>query len=198
MDSKFKKGDYVVHSKHGVGHILNVDEDKQMYSVSFCSSGLRKVRFSTFMSPRKNGEYEVIYINKNDRISIELRDYIKYTNERIFEPFTVKRFKELFDPKNVICFQGQKFLLDKYKVRSREGYSHIVSERSCIMHVVEPVVNAYFRYIDEKSYYDYKKREDECREMRCLKEFTEDEWDQFVYNVSEKYGELIEINKAED
>lgn len=178
----FKIGDYVTHRKFGVGQIIEVNTEDEMYLVSFCETGMHRVKFTTKMDARENDDYEFTYIDRTDSLSLKLISLCG--NIIIREDFSIKRYKELRDESNVILHKGKEYRLLQYEVYSEFSESRVISERFCLAHKYSPCIRVKFRYADNEFFQNIS---DNKRDFPLMMHSMEDE-ESFKYNVREKYG----------
>lgn len=188
-EAKFKAGDFVTHDKFGVGEIKEVCEDEGYYKISFYATGEHRVRFSTFLRPRKNGDYKRD-VRKGDRC-IEIT-FHRYGSNKIElkEDFSVERFNELVSCKTME-YDDVEYRLEHFYVYSIHQKLLVIEfDRRIIGR--ESSINASFVFIDKGF---TRKLLDEGANIEefggCIN--TEDEIADFAFEVLKLYNKNIEL-----
>lgn len=187
-EAKFKEGDFVTHDKFGVGEIKEVCEDKGYYKISFYATGEHRVRFSTFLRPRKNGDYKRD-IRKGERY-IEINLW-RYNSDDVIlkEDFSVERFNELVSCKK-FEYNDVTYSLFEFFVSSRPRQTITIEhDRRMLGH--ESYFNASFIFVDD--YHKERLLEEYGKENfgQCFD--TEDKIANFALEVLKVYNKNIEL-----
>lgn len=144
---QYKIGDFVIHKKHGVGEIIDIDETKRMYVVKFHLKGVHKVKFSTELKKREHGDYIINYHKRQDYIRIRF-----YCNDSNIDSeeflFSEDVFYSLCAKNNVIEREGLRFLLKK-RAFSTFNVRELSITTEKIMNVYEMYCVVKFSYFEE-------------------------------------------------
>lgn len=159
-----KINSYIDHPVHGCCKIIDINKEKEYYTILTYEKHTHKLRFTTKVEQRKDDNYVLNYKEIPDEISISVLKVDEY-KERFFEPFSIELFNELYYNHSYRNFREKGYILTCSSVFLHEMDVR-VNEKYRTVFFCEPRISVSFMFM-EKQYYEFLKRKDQefCEEL---------------------------------
>lgn len=192
---KFKVGEYVEHRKFGIGEIVDVDKNKQMYCIQFADTGRHRVKFTTELKPRENLDYKYIEIEGRNYI------HVKFLGEEFskseFIPFSIEKYNELSIKDKELIIGFERYFLKSRRFKTSLPYDHIISERFGLMHHHKMTVNVRLIFLSESFCNDELIHHIRTKDSLDNKKGVYTDEYSFVDAVTELYGDGVNFYNDE-